>query len=120
MVLPAFAGDAAVVDGVDGTVVVTGETTGALAVMEPLGRGALDIVDRADLRTLATLDADIGIDHEFLVRNHLFVEVTAYDIGIKPGGGTLFQRHNTLPASTLQTESSRFLMKSLSVDVMFT
>ena len=70
MVLSTATGDVAVVDGVDGTVVVTGEATGALAVMEPLGWGASDIVDRTDLRTFATLDADISIDHELLVRYH--------------------------------------------------
>ena len=90
MVLPAFAGDTTVIDGMDGTIVVTGEAAGTLAVMEPLGRGSLDIIDRADLRTLATLDADIGIDHELLVRNHPFVEITANDIGIEARGGSLF------------------------------
>ncbi len=98
MVLPAFTGDTAVVDGVYGTMVVTGETAGTLAVMEPLGRRTLDIVDRTDLHTLATLDADIGINHELLVSNHPFVEIATDDIGIKSRGCTLLQRHNTLPA----------------------
>ena len=95
--MSAFAGDGAVVDGVDRTIVVTGQAAGALAVMLPLGRGSLDIVDRTDLRTLATLDTDIGVDHELLVRNHPFVEIAANDIGVESGGGTLFQRNDALP-----------------------
>ena len=98
MVLSAFAGDGAVVDGVDRAVMVTGETTGTTAVMEPLGRSALNIIDRTDLRTLATLNAEIGIDHELLIRNHPFVEITSDDIGIESWRGTFLQRYDTLPA----------------------
>lgn len=90
-VLSTAAGNGTVVDGVDGAVVVTGEATGALAVVEPFGRGASDIVDRTDLRTLATLDADIGIDHELPVRYHPLVEIAAYDIGVEAWGGALLQ-----------------------------
>ena len=97
MVLPALSGDTAVVDGMDGTIVVTGEAAGTLAVMEPYGGRTLDIIDRTDLRTLATLDADIGIDHELLVSNHPLVEIAADDIGIESWGGSLLQRHHTLP-----------------------
>ena len=98
MILPAFAGDTAVVDGVYRTIVVTGKTAGTLAVMKPSGRRTLDIVDRTDLRTLATLDAGVGINHELLVSNHPFVEIATDHIGIKSWRCTLFQRHDALPA----------------------
>ena len=97
MILATFAGDTTIVDGVDRTVVVTGKTTSALAVMEPYGGRTLDIIDRTDLRTLATLDTDIGIDHKLLVSNHPLVEIAADDIGIESWGGSLLQRHHTLP-----------------------
>ena len=96
MVLSTLAGDGAVVDGVYRTMVVTGQATGTPAVMEPLGRSALDVVDGTDLRTLAALDAEIGIYRELPVRNHPLVEIAADDIGIEPWGGALLQRHDTL------------------------
>ena len=98
IVLSTATGDVAVVDGVDWTVVVTGEATGALAVVEPLGWGASDIIDRTDLRTFATLDADISIDHELLIRYHPLVEIAANDIGVEAWGGALLKRHDPLPA----------------------
>ena len=91
MILSAFASDGTIVDGMDGTIVVTGKTTGTLTVVEPLGRGALDIIDRTDLRTLATLDTDIGIDHKLLVSNHPLVEIATDDIGIESWGGALLK-----------------------------
>ena len=97
MVLPASAGDGTVVDGVDRTVMVAGQTTGTLAVMEPLGRGTLDVVYRTDFCALATMDTDIRIDHKLLVGNHPLVEITANDIGIESWGGTLFQGNDTFP-----------------------
>ena len=91
VILSAFAGNGTIVDGVDGTMVVTGKTAGTLTVVEPLGRGALDIIDRTDLRTLATLDTDIGIDHKLLVSNHPLVEIATDDIGIESWGGALLK-----------------------------
>ena len=91
MILSTFAGDATIVDGVDRTMMVTGKTTSALAVMEPYGGRTLDIIDRTDLRTLATLDTDIGIDHKLLVSNHPLVEIATDDIGIESWGGTLLK-----------------------------
>ena len=80
IVLSTAAGDGAVVDGMNRTVVVTGETTGAFAVVEPFGRSASDIVNRTDFRTLATFDTHIIIDHELPVSYHPLVEIAAYYI----------------------------------------
>ena len=91
VILSAFAGNGTIVDGMDGTIVVTGKTAGTLTVVEPLGRGALDIINRTDLRALATLDTDIGIDHKLLVSNHPLVEIATDDIGIESWGGTLLK-----------------------------
>ena len=80
IVLSTAAGDGAVVDGMNRTVVVTGETTGAFAVVEPFGRSASDIVNRTDFRTLATFDTHIIINHELPVSYHPLVEIAAYYI----------------------------------------
>ena len=112
-VLSTAAGDGTVVDGVDGTVVVTGEATGALAVVEPFWRGASNIVDRTDLRTLATLDADISIDHELPVCYHPLVEIAAYDIGVEARGGALLQGYDTLSAILDGSDDSRQLLSGM-------
>ena len=88
VILSAFAGNGTIVDGVDRTMVVTGKTAGTLTIVEPLGRGALDIIDRTDFGTLAAFDADISIDREFPIGYHPFVKVATYDIGVKPRSGT--------------------------------
>ena len=98
MVLPAFAGDTAVIDGVYWTMVVTGETAGTQTVMEPLGWCTLDIVDRTDLRTLTAMNARIGINYELLVSNHSLIKIATDNIGIKSWSSTFFQRHDAFAA----------------------
>ena len=97
-VLSTAAGDGTVVDGVDGTMVVTGKATGTFAVVEPVGGSASDIVHRTDFCAFATFDADIGVDHKLFVRNHPLVEIAAYDIGVEAWGGALLQGYDTPPA----------------------
>ena len=83
--------DLAIVDGMNGTVVITGQTTGAFAVMEPYGRCTFDIIHRTNLRTLAALDADFRIHRELLVCDHPLVEVAPDHVGIEAGSGPFFQ-----------------------------
>ena len=73
----------------NGTIMITGQTTGTLSVMLPYGRCTLYIIYRAHLGTLATLDTDILIHREFLVRNHPLVEVSANNVGVESGSGPL-------------------------------
>ena len=87
VILSAFAGDLSVVDGVDGTMMITAETTCAAAVVFPLGCFAkYDVTDRTHLGTFATMDADVGIDGEFLVGYHEAVEVSPNDVAEGPRG----------------------------------
>ena len=87
VILSAFAGDLAVVDGVDGTMVIAAETTCAAVIIFPFGRFAkYDVTDRAYLRTFATVDADVGIDGKFLVGDHEAVEICSDDVAKGPWG----------------------------------
>lgn len=109
-VLSTAAGDGTVVDGVDGTMVVTGKATGTFAVVEPVGGSAGDIVYRTDFCAFATFDADIGVDHKLFVRNHPLVEIAAYDIGVEARGGALLQGYDTLSAILDGSDDSRQLL----------
>ena len=85
VILSAFAGDLAVVDGVDGTMVIAAETTCAAVIIFPFGCFVkLYVADRAYLRTFATVDADIGIDGKFLVGDHEAVEICSDDVAEGP------------------------------------
>ena len=81
IVLAALTGYPSVVDSVDRTMMIAAETTGATAVMLPL-RYFLehDITDRTLLGATSTVDADIAIDGELLVRNHKAVKVGTDDV----------------------------------------
>ena len=91
MILSASAGYRAVIDGVSRAVVIAGETTGAVAVMEPLGRRTLNIVDGTDRLAFTTFDADIGVDRKLAVCYHVTVEVASQYIGIESGSSTSFE-----------------------------
>ena len=87
VILSALASDLAVVDGVDGTMVITAETTCAAVIIFPFGCFVkLYVADRAYLRTFATVDADIGIDGKFLVGDHEAVEICSDDVAEGPWG----------------------------------
>ena len=86
-----------VVDGMHGTKVIAGQTTGTPSVVNPRGRCSFDIIHGADLRTLAALDTHIFIHGEFPVRYHPLVEITADDIGVESGSGTFLQLFDTAP-----------------------
>ena len=86
IVLSALTGDASVVNGVDGTVVVAAETAGAATVALPF-RGAVvdDVANGAVLGTTAAVDADIVVDGKLLISNHESVEISTYDVAERPG-----------------------------------
>jgi hypothetical protein len=77
IILIPLSGDAAVVDGMYGAVMITGQTRGTLSTMQPSGRCTYYIIHRTDLRALATLDTDICIHRELLVGYHLLIEIAA-------------------------------------------
>ena len=81
IVLAALTGYPSVVDSVDRTMMIATETTGATAVMLPL-RYFLehDITDRTLLGATSTVDADVTIDGELLIRNHEAVEIGTDDV----------------------------------------
>ena len=91
VILSAFAGDTAIVDSVDGTVVIASQTAGAPPVVKPLRRSAFDIVDRTDLGTPSAPGTYVLVDRELAVGNHPFVEITADDVRIEAGSGSPFQ-----------------------------
>ena len=87
IILSALTGNPSVVDGVDGTMVITAETTCAAVIIFPFGCFVkLYVADRAYLRTFATVDADIGIDGKFLVGDHEAVEICSDDVAEGPWG----------------------------------
>jgi len=111
IILSALAGDAAIIDGVDGAMVVATEAAGAAVVVKPIGDGTgriggfgrtggigktrtagaallcteLDVADGTDLGALATMQAAVGVDGELAVGNHEAVEVGADDVAERPG-----------------------------------
>jgi hypothetical protein len=95
VILSSGTGDFTIVDGVDGTMVIAGQTTGAAALMEPGRRRACDIVHRTDLGALSTTDAHIIIHHELAVCNHVFVEIATNDIRVESGSGAFLQLLDT-------------------------
>ena len=85
VILSAFAGDLAVVDGVDGTMVIAAETTCAAVIIFPFGCFVkLYVADGTHLQTFATVDADVGIDGKFLVGDHEAVEICSDDVAKGP------------------------------------
>ena len=86
IVLPAFARNLSVIDGVNGAVMIAAETTGTASVMFPLGKAVKrDIADRTILGTTSTVDANIAVHSKFLVRYHKAVEVSTNDVAESPG-----------------------------------
>ena len=87
VILSALASDWAVVDGVDGAMMIAAETTCATAIVFPFRRFAkLYVADGTHLCTFAAMDADIGIDGEFPVGNHEAVKISSYDVAEGPRG----------------------------------
>ena len=74
-----------------GTMMIAGQTTGTPSVVNPRGRCSFDIIHGTDLGALAALDTHILVDSKLLIRDHPFVEVTADDVGVESGSGSLFQ-----------------------------
>ena len=91
VILVALSRNAAVVDSVHGTVVITGQTTGTFPIVKPRGRCTFNIVNRAHLTTFATAGACVTVHSELLVSNHLLVEVGADDVGVESGSGAFLQ-----------------------------
>ena len=87
VILSALASDWAVVDGVDGAMMIAAEATCATAIVFPFRRFAkLYVADGTHLCTFAAMDADIGIDGEFPVGNHEAVKISSYDVAEGPRG----------------------------------
>ena len=74
-----------------GTMVITGQTTSTPSVVNPRRRCSFDIIHGTDLGAFAALDTHIFIDSEFPVCNHPLIEVSADDVGLESGCGSLFQ-----------------------------
>ena len=91
VILVALSRDAAVVDSVHGTVVITGQTTGTFPIVKPRGWCTFNIIDRTNFAALATASAYIIVHSELLVSNHLLVEVGADDVGVESGSGAFLQ-----------------------------
>ena len=86
IVLPTFARNRSVIDGVNGAMMIAAETTGAATIMFPLGKAVEgNIADRAFLGTPSTMDAHIAVHSKLLVRYHKAVEVSTYDVAESPG-----------------------------------
>jgi hypothetical protein len=84
-------GNLAIVDGVDGAIMIAGKTTGTPSIVNPYGGCTFEIIHRTDLGAFATTDTYVLIHHELVICNHVFVEVAANDIGIESWCGTLLQ-----------------------------
>ena len=82
IILPALAGDVAVIDGMLRTVVITGQTVGTRTVVmplrQPVNKG--DIAYWARLLAASTVYAAISIDGELPVTDHVRVEVSTKDM----------------------------------------
>ena len=93
IVLSATAGDLAVVDGVDRTMMIAAETTGTAAIIFPCGQSLLqnDVADGTCFLATPAVGADIGIEHEFPVGNHEAVEVGTDDVTEGPRGESELQ-----------------------------
>ena len=82
VVLPAFTGNIAVIDGVLRTVMITGQTIGTRTIVmplrQPVNKG--DIAYRTRLLTTATVNAAVSVNGELPVTYHLRVEVSAKDM----------------------------------------
>ena len=92
IILSSFARDLPVVDGVDGAVVVAAEAAGAASVMLPAGRFLEgNLAHGTFLGAASAVDADIGVDGEFLVGNHIPVEIGTDDMAECPGRQTPLQ-----------------------------
>ena len=76
----------AIVDGMFGTVVVTGKAAGAAVVMLPMWKVVCesDVSNGAHLGAKPATDAIVGIHGELVVGDHLLVEESAYNIGEEP------------------------------------
>jgi hypothetical protein len=98
VILVAFPGDAAIVDGMLRTIMIASKTAGAPSVVKPLGRCTCYIVDRAYPLAFATMRTTVCIDGELLVGNHVFVKILADDIGEEAGRGTLVEFCYAAPA----------------------
>ena len=86
IVLSTLACNTSIIDGMDRTVVIAAETTGAVTATLPEGNvGKHDIAYRTFLGATPTMDACIHIDGELPVRNHEAVEVGANDMAESPG-----------------------------------
>ena len=86
IVLSALACDGAIIDGVDGAMVVTAETAGAGAIVFPSGCVVeLDVGNGALRGAPPAMDAHVAVDGELLVGNHAAVEVSANDVAERPG-----------------------------------
>ena len=105
IILSATTRDATVVDGMTGTMVITGETRGAAAVVMPLrlAVGERHIAYRTGFDTLTTTYATGSIGTELLVGDHDTIEKTANDVRQQPGTLALDQT----PLATTTVEKQR-------------
>ena len=95
IILATLPRNAAVIDGMRGTMVVTRQTTGALSVVQPHGRCTFYISHRTYTGTQTTLDAGLTIDGKLAVGYHPTVEKRTNHIGIEAGSGTTLQFDNS-------------------------
>ena len=86
IVLSTLARNLSVIDGVNGTMMIAAETTGATTIVFPMGKAVEgNIADRAFLGTTSTMDAHIAVHSKLPVRNHKAVEVSTNDMAEGPG-----------------------------------
>ena len=89
VVLSALASDVAIVDGVEWTMMITGEAHRATAVVIPYRWRSFDVLYRTNLGTQAATRTAIRVYREFAVGYHLPVEIAANDVRIESGSGAL-------------------------------
>ena len=88
VILSAAAGNLAVVDGMDRTVMIAAETTGTAAVVFPCRLAVFhdDVADGTSFFAAPAVGAGVGIDRELPVGNHVAVEVGTDDVAEGPRG----------------------------------
>jgi hypothetical protein len=77
IILVALPCNAAVVDGMYGTMVIAGQTASTSLVVNPCGRCTFDIIHRTDFGTHPTTGTYVCIDRKLPVCYHPLVEIAA-------------------------------------------
>ena len=77
---------AAIVDGMDGTMMIAAETTRTAAIIFPCRYTVKDnIAHRTFFGATSTMNTHVAVDGKLLVADHETVEVGTYDVAHGPG-----------------------------------